>query len=212
MSSKSGRVERKRQDARLRIMAVSRDLFAELGFEAVPISLIAEKADIGFGSFYTHFASKQELQQAVIEQSALEWAEQIAAAMGAISDPAAVVSISIRQSALRLAADPAWSGFLMNASFTGLAVWQPMIDFLSEAITRGVTLGRFDVPSRDAMLTAIIGTISMMNHRLLTSETDAGASGEDMVELILRMLGLPPDEARALAHAPLEALGGTTQK
>lgn len=209
MSSKSGRVERKRLDARLRIMAVSRDLFAELGFEAVPISLIAEKADIGFGSFYTHFESKQALQQAVIEQSALEWAEQIAAATGTISDPAAVISISIRQSALHLIADPAWSGFLMNASFTGLAVWQPMIDFLGEAITKGAKLDRFVVPSREAMLTAIIGTISMMNHRLLTSEADALASGEDIVELILRMLGLPLDEAQALAHAPLETLGNT---
>src|SRR5690348_17589396 len=58
----------RRADARRnreRVVAAAREVFAEYGY-AVPLDRIAERAGVGPGTVYRHFASKQELFEAVV--------------------------------------------------------------------------------------------------------------------------------------------------
>lgn len=54
-------VERKRLQARERIVRAAEELFEERGFDAVSVTDIAERADVGRTSFFRHFGDKQEV-------------------------------------------------------------------------------------------------------------------------------------------------------
>jgi AcrR family transcriptional regulator len=56
-----GRRERKKPELRTRIYETARQLFLERGFEATTVVEIAEAADVAQGTFFNHFASKQDV-------------------------------------------------------------------------------------------------------------------------------------------------------
>lgn len=53
---------------RAAIVAAARDVFEESGFKDARIADIAKKAGASYGSFYTYFASKEEIFQEVVQQ------------------------------------------------------------------------------------------------------------------------------------------------
>lgn len=68
---------------RSRIVASARALFAADGIE-VPVEEITRHAGVGMGTLYRHFATKDELIDAVLEDAFAEW---VAAAEQALADP-----------------------------------------------------------------------------------------------------------------------------
>ena len=54
-------VERKRRQARQRIIDAARELFLERGFDEVSVGDIAERAEVGRTTFFRHFGDKQEV-------------------------------------------------------------------------------------------------------------------------------------------------------
>jgi AcrR family transcriptional regulator len=69
------RTERKKAKARADIVAAALGLFAEQGYESTTVAQIMDRADYGLGTFYNHFAGKQELVRAAV-------ADRLAAARG----------------------------------------------------------------------------------------------------------------------------------
>jgi AcrR family transcriptional regulator len=53
--------ERKRRQARERIVRAADELFAEYGFDAVTVAEIADRADVGRTTFFRLFRDKQEV-------------------------------------------------------------------------------------------------------------------------------------------------------
>ncbi len=64
-------VERKRRQARARIVQAAEELFFARGFDDVSVSDIAERAEVGRTTFFRHFSDKQEVVFAK-EQQLLE--------------------------------------------------------------------------------------------------------------------------------------------
>ena len=64
----SDRVSRRRAKTRERIFTEAMRLFAERGFDAVTVADITEAADIGKGTFFTHFPSKRDVFRYLGEQ------------------------------------------------------------------------------------------------------------------------------------------------
>lgn len=54
-------VERKRRQARQRIIEAARELFLERGYDRVSVGDIAERAEVGRTTFFRHFGDKQEV-------------------------------------------------------------------------------------------------------------------------------------------------------
>jgi AcrR family transcriptional regulator len=55
----TGRVEQRKKDTRARIVDAALDLFSRHGIDATTIAQISEAADIGKGTFFTYFATKE---------------------------------------------------------------------------------------------------------------------------------------------------------
>jgi AcrR family transcriptional regulator len=82
-------LRRDAQANRDRIVAAARAAFAEEGFD-VPVDRIARRAEVGMGTLYRHFATKEDLADAVLEDA---FEEFVAAAEEALAE------------------DDAWAGF-----------------------------------------------------------------------------------------------------
>ena len=57
----TGRVEKRKQDTRQRIAHAALELFAKKGIDATTIAEISEAADIGKGTFFTYFPTKEDV-------------------------------------------------------------------------------------------------------------------------------------------------------
>ena len=62
------RRERNKQEKRERIVAAARTLFSRRGFAATTTAQIAERAEIGAGTLFLYFASKDELLVAIFRE------------------------------------------------------------------------------------------------------------------------------------------------
>ena len=60
-ASRLPRRERKKAEARARIVRVALDLFARHGLETVTVDHIADMADVGKGTIYNHFPAKEDI-------------------------------------------------------------------------------------------------------------------------------------------------------
>ena len=89
---------------------------ARKGLEAATVADITEEADVGYGSFYNNFKTKDELAAAVF----LARAEKLAQINDAIAehedDAALVIVFILRIFFTKAVSDPVWGWFLINAS------------------------------------------------------------------------------------------------
>ncbi|MBV8436108.1 MAG: helix-turn-helix transcriptional regulator, partial [Silvibacterium sp.] len=81
-------------------------LMAGKGMEGVAINEITEAADVGFGSFYNHFESKEALYEAVIDSVFEDFGDSIDRLFAGVTDSAEVISIAVRHTLLRAAREP----------------------------------------------------------------------------------------------------------
>src|ERR1700741_5273233 len=58
---------RRKRETRVRLLEAALRLMARKGMEGVAINEITEAADVGFGSFYNHFESKDAIYRAVMD-------------------------------------------------------------------------------------------------------------------------------------------------
>src|SRR5215475_15897453 len=63
------RSDRRREDTRRRLMKATYEIIARRGLEGLVIQDITEAADVGYGTFYNHFTTKDAIVAAVIDAS-----------------------------------------------------------------------------------------------------------------------------------------------
>jgi AcrR family transcriptional regulator len=84
-------VRRTQQDrsssTRAALVAAARELFAARGYQAVPADEIVRTAGVTRGALYHHYADKQELFRAVVEDVERELTAEVAAVLEEAADP-----------------------------------------------------------------------------------------------------------------------------
>ncbi|MEO0369051.1 MAG: TetR/AcrR family transcriptional regulator, partial [Pseudomonadota bacterium] len=106
---------RRRLATRARLLAAAQSVMAKTSIDAVTIDEIIQQAEVGKGSFYNHFASKDALFLATMENIIEDIARRITSASRGIDDPAEVLSIGIRMYVALATVDPEVGHFLIKA-------------------------------------------------------------------------------------------------
>jgi len=83
---------RRRERTRTSLLEGARRVIADKGFDAATISEITQAADVGFGSFYNHFQSKDELLGVLVTAAVDAHGRAIDSLMANESDPARLVA------------------------------------------------------------------------------------------------------------------------
>lgn len=192
------RASRRKAETRARLIDAGRAVIARKGVDAATIGEIAESADVGVGSFYNYFATKEELLDAVIDE-ALELHGQAMDALTAdVSDPASIVAIALYSTLAAAADDPVWGWLVVRVAFTHESLVKRLGARLLTDVRRGIDEGRFRIT--DPVLTEYVigGALMGCLRARLDGEVDASADTE-FVAYALRMLGLTTSEASKLA-------------
>lgn len=69
LESHPSRRERRKLEVRARVLDAAWELFETQGFDATPVALLCEKADIAYGTFFNHFSEKQEVLRMMADQA-----------------------------------------------------------------------------------------------------------------------------------------------
>jgi AcrR family transcriptional regulator len=196
------RVERKRLEARARIVKAAGDLFRAHGVDAVTIQDITGAADVGHGSFYLHFKTKTDVLLAILLGRAAELDARVQQALGKDADPALVLATSSRYVGRKVLGDELWCWLLANSGVPSESLRSAFGRFSSRDLRAGVEGGRFAVD--DARASAIFcfgGYVSVLLAAI--GQPDAHALIDRAAETMLRVLGLEASEAATIAGAPL---------
>lgn len=201
-----GRREARKQRTRAALLAATQQLVADGGHEAVTIEAVTAAADIGFGTFYGYFDSKDDLLAAAVADISAGLGALNDALTTALDDPAEVMSASIRHTIGSLEVAPRWARFVTGLGFAEVGVLtEQLTERLRRDLAAGQRSGRF-LPDPDGRHPYVIHGAVLAAIRARVDGHLPPGSATDVAADVLRLLGLPSAEADAIARRPLPAL------
>lgn len=196
-----GRVARRRRRNRAALIAAGRAVMAEKGIDAATMLEIAERADVGAGTVYTFFASKDELAIAVLENLMHDLALRIEKVTNTFDDPAQVYAFGLRTVIEEATRDRRWQQLLNRVEVISDAMVRMMGPFAIRDIENATRAGRFH--SEDPALTLRLAAHAIMGFALAVARGEEPASNaEEAVVNLLCMTGISREDALELAARP----------
>jgi AcrR family transcriptional regulator len=194
-----GRVARKQQRKREALVQAGYQVMSERGIDQATMQEIAELADVGAGTVYSYFKSKDELAIAVMERLMLDLALRIEAVTDSFADPAQVYAFGIRTVIETATHDKRWQQLLYRSEVIADAMHRCMGPFAIRDLENATSAGRFKV--KDASLTFKMATYAIVGGCLsLTQGNFTADAVEEMIIRILCMTGIGEIEAIDLAN------------
>ncbi|NNN34024.1 TetR/AcrR family transcriptional regulator [Streptomyces sp. S3(2020)] len=201
------RFERRRAETRQALVRAARQILAETGDTSASIQAIAERADVGFGSFYNHFASKTELFDAAVMDALEEFGQTFDERLTGIDDPAELVAAGFRLSTRMADSHPELMQVLRRRGLGCLHSENGLTSRALRDLQAGMASGRFTAVEPVVALSALGGTLlSLLELRFTRPELDGDEAASNLAEMVLRMLGLAPEDAHEVARRPLPGL------
>lgn len=200
-----GRRARKAERTRRSILDAARAQMAAGGPESVTISAITERADLGLGTFYNYFKSRDELIDAVIYDVVETLGRRLDDLTKDMSDAAEIYSFSLRHLMHTAVSDPVWGWFVVRLGIAQEGLLSSLGPRASRDIQKGVDSGRFDVSDVPLASAMTFGALLSAMHSYLDDGTATDPS-QRYSENLLRMVGVAKDEARRVAQLPLPPL------
>ncbi|MBA4285088.1 MAG: TetR family transcriptional regulator [Xanthomonadaceae bacterium] len=205
---------RRKRETREKLLEAAFRLMAERGMDAVAINEITEAADVGFGSFYNHFESKEAIYAAVMDAVFEEFGDALDRLVKNIEDPAELISVCVRHTILRARREPLWGRFLVREGLSARVLARGLGVRLLRDIRNGIAKGRFKIP--DPLMSFIAAGASVIGAVAVQVESDGdqqallrqlGVDPESTpsraATVLLHGLGLTFEEARLIAEKPL---------
>ncbi|MGW5430866.1 TetR/AcrR family transcriptional regulator [Streptomyces sp. NPDC004059] len=201
------RFERRRAETRQALVRAARQILAETGDTSASIQAIAERADVGFGSFYNHFESKTELFDAAVTDALEEFGQVIDVRVEGIDDPAELVAAGFRLTARMADSHPELMRILRDRGLAHIHSDRGLAPRALRDLEIGIASGRFSCGDATIALSALGGTLlSLVALRLDRPDLDGDEAASDLAEMVLRMLGLAADDAHEVTRRPLPDL------
>lgn len=200
-----GRRERRKLEARERLLAAARQVLASSGEANLRIGDVTTMADIGFGTFYSHFESKEALVEAVLTEVMAGAAAAIGSRALEFSDPAETASFAYRRF-IRFAADePELAAVLTKLDGSDALFETSLLPYARKTLERGIETGRFDIADIELALLSVSAAAFAAIKGVLVGRIGAD-SGAEGAEMMLRAFGLGHGDAREIAHREMPAL------
>jgi len=200
------RLERRKARTRAALIRAAQTLIAE-GRTHVPILEITQAADVGIGSFYNYFQTKEQLFEAAVEAVMDGYGQLLDDLAGGIEDPAEVFACSFRLTGRLQRMEPELSRVFLNNVLRLLNADSGLAPRARRDIQAAVDGGRFDVEDLDIAVTmagaALLALGQLLHDR---PERDVEQTTDRVTEELLRMFGVPAAAARHICSLPLPDL------
>lgn len=173
----------------------------------VPVLEITQAADVGMGSFYNHFESKEQLFESAIAEVLDAHGALLDHLTASLDDPAETFACSFRLTGRLFRRRPQESRILLA---NGMALLSSDLGLAPRAlrdIEAAVQAGRFAVDDPELALSLAGGALLGLGNLLRNQPDRDDASAADAVtEGVLRLFGMSADDARDICRRPLPDL------
>lgn len=205
-SREPSRLDRRKARTRAALIAAAQRLLAEQGRAEVSIQEITDAADVGFGSFYNHFTSKDELFDAAVALTLEEHGALLDSVVGDLEDPAEIFAASVRLTGRLQRIHPQMAGILVRTGLPYLTSDRGLAPQATRDLQAAADSGRLDIGDPQIAVAMVGGALLGVLHLLETRpELDAGRVTDELAARLLCMFGLPRAEAQEIATRPLPA-------
>ena len=200
------RLGRRKERTRSKILASAFEIMSRDGVDAAKIRDITENADIGFGTFYNYFESKDDLASAVLDCLIEDMGRRNVLATSAYADEDAclVFSISTRLVIRQAMHDPMWQWWAAKPDLLVARFCKGFGPFAKRDIQRGIHAGRFKVD-----LAHLDGIWSLASWIAVGGMHDIAVSSSKklddalIVKSIIMMVGIDEGEASVISKMDL---------
>lgn len=198
------RMDRRKARTRAALVRAAQTCIAE-GRTAVPILEITQLADVGMGSFYNHFETKEQLFQAAVEDALETFGDALDTLTADLDDPAEAFAQSFRLTGRLHRRQPELSKVLLHNGLALTGSDQGLARRARRDIETAVHADRFTaVRDVDLALTVAAGTALSLGQLLHDHPDRDDAESADLItEDLLRMFGVPANEAHDISRRPL---------
>ncbi len=204
------RLERRKAQTRAALVAAARELLRTRDPAEVSIQEITDAADVGFGSFYNHFSVKQDVFDAAMDQVLEEHGAMLDELTAGIEDPAEVFTVSVRITARFPTTHPELAQILARSGPRYLSAPTGLAPRALRDLQLARAAGRLAFDDPEVALACTGGALLAVLHLALERRLSAAAvdrAADGLAVNLLRMFGLPEEEARDVARRSLPAVG-----
>jgi len=199
------RSERRRLRNRQALIDAGHQVITEKGIDAATMVEIAEAADVGAGTVYNYFSSKDELVVSVMEQVMERLAQRIEAVTNTFDDPAQVYAFGVRNVMMAATTDQRWRWLLRRSEVIAGAMFRVMGPYAIRDIRNAVARGRYVVEDPELAWRQATHAIVGFSLAVCDSEVRPDKIDEAVVNL-LGMVGVTRSESWEIARRPCPPL------
>ena len=205
------RLERRKMRTRLALVRAAQTFIAAGKFN-VPVLEITQAADVGMGSFYNHFDSKEQLFQAAVN----EVLDDVGAILDKLTeddeDPAATFARSFRLVGRLFRQRPNMSRVLLNTGVELITADRGLAPRALRDIDAATRAGRFTVDDPELAVAVAAGALMGLGQLLHDQpERDDAEAADRVTRDVLIMFGLPAGEAAEICRRPVPDLDELTE-
>jgi AcrR family transcriptional regulator len=205
------RLERRKLRTRAALIRAAQT-FVAAGKLNVPVLEITQAADVGMGSFYNHFDSKEELFQVAVNEVLDEVGEILDKLTAEGEDPADTFARSFRLVGRLFRRRPEMTQVLLNTGLTMISADRGLAPRALREIDAATRAGRFSVDDPTLALAVAGGALMGLGQLLHDQpERDDTEAADRVTRDVLIMFGLPADEAAEICRRPLPDLDELTE-
>ncbi|MGW8879335.1 TetR/AcrR family transcriptional regulator [Streptomyces mirabilis] len=204
------RLDRRKARTRAALVAAAQRFLAEQGRADVSIQEITEAADVGFGSFYNHFTSKDELFEAAVALTLEQHGALLDSVVGDLKDPAEIFAASVRLTGRLQRTHPQIARILVRTGMPYLTSDSGLAPQAMRDLQAAADNGRLDIDDARTAVAMAGGALLGVLHLLETSpDLDAERVTDQLALRLLCMFGMTRAEAQKIATRPLPSLSAT---
>jgi AcrR family transcriptional regulator len=197
------RLERRKQRTRSALIKAAQRLIAE-GKVNVPVLEITQAADVGMGSFYNHFDSKEQLFEAAVVDVLDAHGAMLDRLTESIEDPAETFATCFRMIGRLFRRRPQETEILLANGPALLSSDRGLAPRALRDIKAAVEAGRFTVDDPELALATAGGALLGLGTLLRDHpDRDDAEAADSVTRNILRLFGLSDAEAHAVCQRPL---------
>ncbi len=200
----ANRLDRRKARTRAALIEAAQAMLAE-GRTNAPVNVITEAADLGTGSFYNHFDTKEQLFEAAVIDALERHAAYVEVLTSGLDDPAAVFAQSYRLTGRLHRQQPMLSKVVLGDGLRILNSADGLAPRARRDIQAAAAAGRFRVSDLDVAMITVIGAALCLGQMIHDRpEADDAGLTDQVTADVLRVLGMSAQEAQELAFAPLQ--------
>ena len=199
------RTERRREDARRRLMKATYEIVAQRGLDGLIVQDITEAADVGYGSFYNHFPSKDAILEAV-NHAANDYSKEVCRQIAELGfDRTERFVMNLRMSLHLIKTDKVWGWYLIRTMLSKTELRSSIGGDLRQAITAGLNQGAFRHDDPEMAYETVAGLLLLGTLKLVSAEVPQDYS-DRLLRTAFKSLGWPETKIDNLLQRPLPDL------